>query len=507
MALWMPTFATDLRKRRDRRAGAQPDQRPLLLSAHERQRQVVDACCERAHAAGVRPGMALTQARAIFDVGTTRIEPAQPDRDRAALRSLAAWTQRFSPITAPQADRVESDTLLIDATGCERVWKGEPNLITRIRTDLTKLGFRSRVAIAPTFAAATAIVRTSPNTESIVHDAQLRQAVDPLPVASLGLDDRTIERLAEVNITRIGELLAIPRSALPVRFGDDLLLTLDRATGRAFEHIEPIRPLPPPDAERRFEGPTTRTDAIERTVRDLIEAVTSELARRGAGARCLEVSLARSDLPPEVIRVTLGRPSREPKHLWTLLAPKLERAHLGFGVEGVLVRAPATGSLRHSQTERWREDEGLPTPALEQRRAEFIDAVSNRLGAERVRVAGSRESHLPERAFLTRPALSDPDRHTTPRSTDGDRPTILFDRPEPAEVVALTPDGPVHRVTWRGEMHDIAHCAGPERLSCEWWRRAGSTRDYFVVRTESGDSLWVCRAIESGKWFVHGTWA
>ncbi|MEL7473313.1 MAG: hypothetical protein AAGK04_08350 [Planctomycetota bacterium] len=131
--------------------------------------------------------------------------------------------------------------------------------------------------------------------------------------------------------------------------------------------------------------------------------------------------------------------------------------------------------------------------------------MANRLGADRVLRACARESHLPERAFEMRPAL-DVDTETAAIMAR-DRPTVLFDPPVSTEVVALTPDGPVHRVRWGGRERDVVACHGPERLEPEWWRRRGSARDYFAVQAEDGLWLWLARAHESGRWYVHGVWA
>ena len=104
-------------------------------------------------------------------------------------------------------------------------------------------------------------------------------------------------------------------------------------------------------------------------------------------------------------------------------------------------------------------------------------------------------------------AANGPSAPTAAVITPGDRPTLLFDRPFPAEVIALTPDGPVHRVSWNGEDLVVLACFGPERIGGEWWRARDATRDYFAVCVEDGRWLWLVRGIEGGRWFVHGVWA
>ncbi len=440
--------------------------------------------------------MPAAQARALFEAGTVRIVPYTPHRDEKALHAIALWAHRFSPVVAVD----HPDGLLLDLTGCERASGGEDVLVGRVLDDLARLGIRAKVAITPTFASAWALSRFSEEPACIVASDGLRDSLAPLPTAALDAEADTSDALHELGIERIEHLLELPRSALPARFGGQILFRLDQALGHALETIEPVRLPTEIEAERVFDGPTDRTEAVAMTVRELLDAICGQLRRASLGARSVEITLTRSDLEPEVLTITLGRPSRESGHLWKLAAPKLERAHLGYGVEAVRVAAPSTGRIRHEQLRCVGDDVTAPSSS-----DDLLDTLSNRLGAEGVLQAELIESHRPERSSCLRPLGRH--RQIEGTATLHDRPTLVFEQPEPAVVVALTPDGPVHSVQWRGEQHQLIACVGPERLGSEWWRSRESTRDYFRVQTETGLWLWVARAIESNQWFVHGAWA
>lgn len=691
MSVWLPDWSIDLVRRRDRKSrepGEISDSRPLLLYEEVRQQQVVACCCRLARRAGVRRGMPVTQARALFDAGEVRIEPHSPARDGGALHALAGWAHRLSPIVALDPP----DGLLMDMTGCEAVYGGETRLVRRVMAQFARLGLRTRAAVAPTFACAWAVARYWKKPMAIVLPGRQRQAMAALPIAALNPDPQTLTGLAEVGIERIGQLLELPRAALPARFGDELLLRLDRALGSGIEAIRPVRPELPPSVERVFDGPTDRLEAILRTVRDLLAELCTQMLARESGARSLDLELARSDLPPERIAIVLGRPSRNPRHLWSLLAPKLENAHLGFGVERVRLHVASLGRLKHEQAERWEAGPALSAREMEQARGELLDTLENRLGHGRVLRFVARESHAPERAFAAVPAhachaghathtpapdrsatrkkrasgsardvsasgaqsgvrsgvqsgvrsgadapgrmsrvedpsayeprASDPeepmcasDRSETPRAqgrpgtpalrlcgagrdagdhppapagddrfgrragdrrdaaedrdagprgpriTPRDRPTIVFGRPLPAEVVSLTPDGPVHRIRWRGEEETVVVSRGPERIGEEWWRAEANGRpyrargialdgripgsfgvcgcglapmasgpspeaghvvqdidpeprgqfvtpanDYFAAQCQDGRWLWIARGVDTGHWAVLGAW-
>lgn len=467
--------------------------------------------CAAAAAAGIRPGMPLTQARALLPGHALEIVPHAPHRDRSMLHRLAlVASRRLSPTVAIDDSHpaLEPAGLLIDATGCAHLFGGEPRYLKAARAMLARIGFRARCAIAPTIGCAWAIAHASDDDAPCIDAHEVHDALAPLPTSALRINDDTAAALAETGIRRIGELLQLPRQALAARFGQALLLRLDQAMGRAIETLDPVRPAPPPTHERLFAGPTDRIDAIECTVQDLLCEAMATLRARGLGPRALTIELLRSDLEPASFTLTLSRPSLDPRHLWSLARPRLERLSLGFGVEGVRIHARSLTRLAHQQTTHIDGPAASADNETSNALSALCDTLTNRLGHGRVLRPRLLESHLPERAADLRPADRDPCTPDAALIPHRDRPTALFSIPEPVEVVALTPDGPVHRVHWRGADHPIIRCKGPERMSHEWWRDTTSTtRDYFAVQTDTGQWLWLCRSIEQGRWYLHGVWA
>ena len=240
----------------------------------------------------------------------------------------------------------------------------------------------------------------------------------------------------------------------------------------------------------------------------LRDELGAELLHRESGARRLDLTLDRSDMDPARLMVSMSRPNRDARHLWSLIEPRLARTHLGFGIDRVAIVASRLGRLAHTQATHLHEHEGVSEGEAGRLGAELADTMANRFGPVRVVRAELVASHVPERAAAWRvmggssPGARMEEDHATP----GDRPPVLLDRPEPIEVIAVTPDGPVVRVRWRGEEHTVAACLGPERIAGEWWRDTQPTRDYFRVQGEGGQWLWVFRELETRRWFVQGGW-
>jgi protein ImuB len=546
-----------------RKAVAQP---ALLLVQTRANMQHIAACCRESRAAGVRPGMMLAQARAMIG-GEIHVEAFDPGAERAAMQRLARWAAlRFSPIVSVDpctlsekisADEPLPDGIVLDITGCDRLFvrtrggermAGEIALASAILRPLRSAGFEANIGIGPTIGAAWAAARFGDPPVTILpsNHLELRRALEPLPVRALRIDAQTVQGLTELGIERIGQLLDLPRRMLPSRFGPLLVRRLDQAFGSAIETIEPVRPRPAVRVERIFDGPTPQQEAIELCSRELLIELAQHLQQRESGVRLLEAvfeRIGRNGRGTELLteRLTLSRGTRDPRHLWSLLRPRIERLHLGYGIESITLTALRMGRLRHKQDEYI--ERGHQSAASEGE-GQLIDTLANRLGVDRVLRAELVESHIPERAQRFIPALGDGDaRHgqrqavahaptTNIFSSPIARPPFLFEHPEPAEAIALAPDRPPTVLRWRGQERRIVAGFGPERLAGEWWRirqhaRPGEPagdaweRDYFRVCDEAGQWLWVYRVMplyrpqdvpvdaaraRPVRWFVHGIW-
>jgi protein ImuB len=278
----------------------------------------------------------------------------------------------------------------------------------------------------------------------------------------------------------------------------------------------------------------------------LLEELARQLLEKENGARGMRVDWTRINAPPVSREIFLGMPSRDPKHLWALLRPKVEGLHLGYGVEAVTLTAFWTQRIVHRQLGAWETGDAEDTH--DQQYAAFLDTLLNRWRTPsgawqggRVMAAKAMASHTPEvaRGFAAVAGEKDEGRmlkdessvkvgmskdlkHSSILSLElhssfnlqpssllfVDRPTTLLDHPEPAQALALQPDHPPGLIVWRGREHVVTRGVGPERIATAWWgKNTLSTRDYFKLQTAAGVWLWVFRELESSQWFVHGTWS
>jgi protein ImuB len=239
-------------------------------------------------------------------------------------------------------------------------------------------------------------------------------------------------------------------------------------------------------------------------MKDLVHA----LVRHGVGARALRLALYRVDGEVTTIDVSLTMPTRDPAHVTRLFDLKLERiteaVEFGFGFETLGLAATIVEPIEPTQT--------ALAPATDGHNAEdgaaLVDRLQQRLGPRSVRRLAPVASHLPERAEM---AVADAmAAWPVPQAT---RPLFLLSNAEPADVLALVPEGPPQRFRWRGVIHDVAHAQGPERIASEWWRSSQPTRDYYLVEDDGGRRFWLYREglyereTKAPRWFVQGLFA
>lgn len=526
ICVYLPLWPIDrIRRRLDRnKAGSQHAQHShrdargepaIVLITTDRQREVIAACCEQSSACGVTIGMTLAHARALLQ-GTPIIERRfDPLSDERALHPLARWAIGFTPLVAPDPP----DGLLMNITGCERLHRGETQLAHKMARALVRLGIHARIACASTIGCAWAAARFA-HTPCIIDAGDERQFISTLPIEALRLDAATVTGLHEVGVERVEHLLGISRSQLVTRFGAPVLTRIDQALGERHETLNAITPHEPIIAERIFDGPVVDLEAIFITVRDLIHEVAGALAREEAGVTELALTLTRVDASPIHLKLRTSRPSRDAKHVWSLLQPRIEKVHLGYGVDSVTLRVAMSQHIAHEQltagASGGQKDEAVCRDGLDREAGQLIDTLAHRLGPQRALTMQVHESHQPQRVARYVNLLSDeakPRRASQPLVASSDRPSQLLPTPEAIDVMAVAPEGPPVWMRWRGDEHRIINAIGPERLVEEWWFASDGDatgtvggKDYFKVQIESGRWLWVFHQLESNRWFVHGAW-
>jgi protein ImuB len=487
--------------------------KPFVLSVDASGGPRIAALNEAAEAQGVAAGEGLADARA--KAATLQIRALDAAADAAALRRLARWATRYTPSVAPWSVENGADGLFLEVAGAAHLLGGEAGLVADLQRRLAGFGLPARLALADTPGAGWALARFGASPTALVASGAEAAALAKLPVEALRLDPATCLTLRRLGLKTVGDLLDKPRAPLSRRFGAQMLLRLDQALGRIAEPLNFLAPLPAYAAARQFLDPVVSQPGVAAIGRKLFEDLRPQLERNGVGARSLRLSLYRVDGEAFPVEIGLAAPTRNASYVKRQLELRLDRLagtiDPGFGFETIRLDVTATERMAEEQATFHPSSDG-PEPAG--RSVAFIDALWQRFGRTSVRRLWAVESHIPERAAAAREETG----RTPDWSFDGElpcRPTLLLRAAEPAEVLAVVPEGPPRRFRWRGAMHRVAHAQGPERIAPEWWHRPEPqpTRDYYIVEDETGRRFWLFReglyGRETGepRWFVHGFFA
>ena len=513
LSVALPLLPTDRIRRAGRRpsspsAGPVPDE-PLVTVAKVRGAQRVMAVDALAAARGLRPGLALADARALCPA--VRVAEADPDADVALRDAVVDWCRRFTPLAAPDGH----DGAVLDIGGASHLFGGEAGLVETVVSGLRRQGLAARAAVASTPEAAWALARFG---TEVLAPTPLEPGFAPLaaalPVAALRLDPDTVAGLARAGLVRVGDLLARPRGPIAARFGAEVLGRLDGLMGLARAPIGPRFEAPRCVAERRYAGGLAEVAQIEAALLPLCRHLCAALARRGQGARRIAASFFRVDGAVKHLALGTSRPTRTPETLLALFREKLaaigeDGLDTGYGFD--LIRLAVTESEPLDARQ-----EGLdgadPARSRDEAMADLADRLGARLGLRRVLRLAPHDTHVPECAVVTLPVGRSAPAGGTVGGEDGlCRPIRLFERPERIETIASVPDGPPVRFRWRRVMHDIAAIEGPERIAPEWWTGAAElTRDYFRAEDRDGRRFWLYREGLFGRetseprWYLHG---
>jgi protein ImuB len=534
LSLWLPNLATD------RIARDLPEtDGPIATFVGERGALRLVAVCPQAARAGLRPGMMLTDARAMLP--ELAVHPSAPEVEAELVERLAAWCERYTPLVAIdrsyEHEAGGAGALWLDITGCAHLFGGEAALRQDLLERLGRRGLHARAAIADSPGAAWALARYGAEESAIVQPGGSRAALGPLPVAALRLDPEQAGMLERLGLARIDSLYPLPRQALVARFGEALTTRLDQVLGAADEPISPRTPLPAHRAQLGFAEPILQSDALLPLTRRLLKQLCCGLEAASAGARRLVLAFYRVDNSTQSVAIGTSRPCRDPRQLAGLFAEKLDRIDPGFGIERAILearvvepllpeplawRAMGAGDLDQARDLAPGPGRGWG-PSPQQALAPLVDRLSNRLGSEAVVQLVPRASHIPERAQcrVAPFARSRGQPETQIEQTSAaapTRPLRLLAWPEPIEAVAPLPDDPPVLFRWRRVLHKVARVRGPERLAPEWWREPDAepdtaTRDYFAVEDTQGGRFWLFREglylaeAAMPRWYLHGLFA
>src|SRR5258708_3369102 len=236
------------------------------------------------------------------------------------LENLAAWACQFTPrvsLEPPQA-------LLAEMQGGLRCFSGLDSFLGKLRAGLAELGFDAAIATAATPRAA--LWRARSNQENL----------ENVPVSATGFETGFLE---SIGISKIGELLQLPREGLAKRCGEALLKELDQALGAIPEPRAFFAPPPCFAAALELPGEVAHAEGLLFAARRLLLQLEGLLTARQAGVRRFTLTLIHQKKKATEIHINLASPARSVDRLARLLRERLTTVSLREPVEAIRLEA------------------------------------------------------------------------------------------------------------------------------------------------------------------------
>ena len=440
---------------------------------------------ERALQAGIALGSTLATAHSI----APELEhfPFDTELQTKHLEVLAQAAYRFSS----EVSLAPPDALLIEGSRSLRLFGGSDALKKMVSQLYERLGYAHRLATAPTPMAALVLSRAGLGDRPGEAMVTIRAA----PLAAMDFTGKELERLANMGMTRVGQLLELPMGELGKRFSAELVDVLDRLTGRRADPRETIQPAERFHSRLHLLEPIRGKDPLLFPMRRLADELSHWLKARCLGAQTLTWSYAPFADRAVTLDVRFAKPRTDAKSFLSLTQLQLDRAELPEEVMTVSLQAGqiAPLSLASEDLLALADDRGNTS------QAELVDRLAAKLGTGAIAGLGTADDHRPELAWRWQAPggrrgmrTGTPARHrrtkAAPESaTEVDRPLWLLDPPRPVNAKGF-------------KLLD-----GPERIDVGWWEDDARAldRDYFVAMAQTGARCWLYRDHEQ-RWYLHG---
>lgn len=460
-------------------------------------RQRVAFLNQAAYDIGIRSASSMGTAYTISD----RIISFERDeaKEQAHLEHLAQWAYQFTPSVSIQGPH----SLLLEVSGCLKLFRGLDNLKSAIGRQLHKLGYTVTIGVNGTPLSALCFARAGLSDNL----GDVPASLQTVPIRYLAIDEKIIESLQQMGITSCRELLALPVDGLNRRFGVLFTGYLARLTGDQPDPQTFISDKPVFSSEIMFLTDVTDINSLVFPVKRLLGELHDFLRGRQLQVNRFTLRLSHRSHPAKTLTILLATPDSDVDMFLMLTQLKLDHVDDMPEVDSISLHARhffetegPSGDLFHGT--RFQKKDGRTHSKAEAARAvRLINMMTARLGRDGCFGLSLANDHRPELAWKpvalhnrNYQAIPVADAWATDIKNHNVRPLYLLTRPSRLDVKE---DRPCLSC-------ELCLLQGPERIDFGWWDDKEVNRDYYVARNRSGALYWVYRQVTNSQWYLHG---
>jgi protein ImuB len=292
-------------------------ERPAALAPQAGEQPFVGACTVAAEAAGVRPGMRMSEALA------TCPELVLVEQDQAGVEEEWERVLRRLEDAGFAVESSEPGCAYVETDGLERLAGG---LDATLKRALAAVGptWEPRIGAATRrFTALAAATVAPPHGIVVVDDEESALFLEPLPLDLLSLTPDRRRELSDLGIKRLGELAGLPGASVADRLGRDGEEAWQVVCGADDGGVEGRRPPAELIEELEFPEAVANELTLARALAALVDRLLARPERAGRAPRRVAVSARLVGGGSWRRSLTLREPTAEVERLRVALAPKL----------------------------------------------------------------------------------------------------------------------------------------------------------------------------------------
>lgn len=489
-AFWLPHFQLQAALRAQ--AGLRSDM-PLalldeLLGTRDKGRVLhASAAAERA---GVRPGMAASQAQARCPrlVFIQRDLTAETAAQRELLEGAVLWT--------PDYESTLPGICLLDLSRARHLRGKEEASGLTMHEQLAQRRLDARVGFAINADLALLAAQAAEPVLVLRNDDEAAAFLHALPVAALRPSADMHDVLSLWGVRTLGDFVKLRRADVAARLGREGVMLWDMAAGGRERLLKLVRTPMGYREEHELEHAIECLEPLLFLLRRLLQKLCAHLAENWLVAAAARLTLRFDDKTQYHRELHIAEPTRDEEVLFRVL-----HTHL----DGMSAAAPVVFVALELQPARPAGNQGqLFERALRDpnRFAETLSQLEALLGAGRVGKAKLLPSRRTDAFTLVPFAETPPPLIQTDATIKPLGLPLRRLRPAPSAKVTLASGKPIAFAQGR-DQHTITAAEGPWFLSGDWWDPNTSWhKEVWAVQTENGPLYQLAR--QNDQWVVEG---
>lgn len=459
--------------------------------------EFVCAMNTKAQTRGVRHGMTRVEVEAIASVIALARTPHEEAQAQTIVQEVAGG---FTP-------RIETRIFecailcVLDISGTESLFGPPRQLAQELLKRIRSLGMAATIAVSANFHAALCMARgmSTKTAITVLPQGKERDALAPLPLGVLELNDAQMSTLSSWGISTLGKLATLPEKSLIARLGQDGKRLRQLAAGE-FPHLFQPEEIPSTlREEMELDDPIELLDSLLFLLNLMLEQIIRRASDRILAVASVSVSLSLEGGATHTRTVSPPTPTNE-RALWLkLLQMELELHPPQAAILHVLLQAEP-GHISKVQL-------GLFSPQLpEPGRLEVTLArIAKIVGEDAVGQAVLRDTHQP-RGFRMKkfrvPTIA-------PAPTEAEVVRFALRELRPSEPIAVQLHaGAPCSLRFRNESYRVEAAYGPWVIGTDWWNQEhwGQAQWDLVLADASDTKLRCCiiRDLKKHCWQMAG---